>query len=48
MLENIVGKGENTGFQPFLLSPKCFKKLQSNGCLNSGLYGKGLRSQTVP
>ena len=22
--ENIVGKGENTGFQHFLLFPKCF------------------------
>ena len=44
-VENNVGKDENTGCQPFLLSPQCFKKLHCNGCLNSGLYGKGLRSQ---
>ena len=46
-VENNVRKDENTGYQPFLL-PQCFKKLHCNGCLNSGLYGKGLRSQTVP
>ena len=46
--ENNVGKDENTGFLPFLLSPQCFNKLHCNGCLVSGLYGKGLRSQTVP
>ena len=46
-VENNVRKDENTGYQPFLLSPQCFKKLHCNGCLNSGLYGKGLRSQTV-
>ena len=40
-VENNVGKDENTGYQPFLLSPQCFKKLHCNGCLNSGLYGKG-------
>ena len=47
-VENNVGKDENTGYQPFLLFPQCFKKLHFNGCLYSGLYGKGLRSQTVP
>ena len=47
-VENNVGKDGNTGYQPFLLSPQCFKKLHCNGSLNSGLYGKGLRSQTVP
>ena len=47
-LKNIERKGENTGYQPFLLSPQFHKKLHCNGCLNSGLYGKGLRSQTVP
>ena len=25
-LENIVGKGENAGYQHFLLFPKCFQK----------------------
>ena len=47
-VENNVGKDENTGYQPFLLSPQCFQKLHCNGFLISGLYGKGLRSQTVP
>ena len=47
-VENNVGKDENTGYQPFLLFPSCFKKQHCNGCLISGLYGKGLRSQTVP
>ena len=45
---NILGKGENSGYQPFSLSPQCSKKIHCNGCLNEGLYGKGLRSQTVP
>ena len=26
-VENIVGKGENTGCQQFLLFPQCFQKL---------------------
>ena len=26
-IENIVGKGENAGFQHFLLFPQCFQKL---------------------
>ena len=47
-VENDVGKDENSGYQAFLFSLQCFKKLHCNGCLNSGLYGKGLRSQTVP
>ena len=25
-VENIVGKGENTGYQYFLLPPQCFQK----------------------
>ena len=47
-VESNVGKDENTGYQPFRFSLQCFKKLHCNGCLNSGLYGKGLRSQTIP
>ena len=31
-IENIVGKGENIGYQSLLLSPQCFKKLYCNGC----------------
>ena len=26
MVENIVGKGENAGYQHFLLFPQCFQK----------------------
>ena len=25
MIENMVGKGENAGYQPFLLYPRCFQ-----------------------
>ena len=33
-LENIVGKGENAGYQHFLLFPQCFQKLSVSGWLN--------------
>ena len=42
-LENIVGKGENTGYQPFLLSPQCFKKIHCYGYLNCMEKGQDLR-----
>ena len=29
--KRIVGKGENTGYQHFLLFPKCFEKASSSG-----------------
>ena len=39
---NIVGKGENAGYQHFLLFPQCFQTaFQSSFC------GKGLRSLTM-
>ena len=31
--ENIVGKGENAGYQHFLLFPQCFQKAASIGTL---------------
>ena len=31
--ENIVGKGENTGYQHFLLYPQCFQKASFSGSL---------------
>ena len=31
--ENILGKGENAGYQHFLLFPKCFQKPSSPGSL---------------
>ena len=40
-VENIVGKGENTGYQHFLLFPLCFRKLSFPEVWISGLYFKG-------
>ena len=31
-IENSVGKGENAGYQHFLLFPKCFQKPFFQGC----------------
>ena len=33
--ENIVGKGENAGFQHFLLLPQCFQKASFIGVIKS-------------
>ena len=32
-IEKIVGKGENAGYQHFLLFPQCFQKLSCSGSL---------------
>ena len=32
-VENIVGKGEKAGYQPFLLFPQCFQEASSSGSL---------------
>ena len=32
-VENIVGKGENAGYQHFLLFPQCFQKATFSGSL---------------
>ena len=34
---NIVGKGENAGYQHFLLFPQCFQKLTVSGLLTLGI-----------
>ena len=34
-VENIVGKGENAGYQHFLLFPQCFQKAFSLGVIKS-------------
>ena len=39
-VENTVGKGENAGYQHFLLFPQCFPKPYSLGSLKVGLGGK--------
>ena len=33
-IENIVEKGENAGYQHFLLFPQCFQQLSVQGCYN--------------
>ena len=35
--ENIVGKGEYAGYQPFPFFPKCFQKALSSGSLKVGI-----------
>ena len=37
-VENIVGKGENAGYQHFLLLPQCFQKDSFPGSLNLGFW----------
>ena len=36
-IENIVGKGENAGYQHFLLYPQCFQKAAFSGSLKVGI-----------
>ena len=36
-LENIVGKGENAGYQHFLLCLECFQKVSYTGSLKVGI-----------
>ena len=37
MVENIVQKGENAGYQHFLLFPQCFQKDSYTGSLKIGI-----------
>ena len=41
-IEIIVGKGENAGYQHFLLFPQCFQRASSSGRKKSGMCGKEL------
>ena len=36
-VENMVGKGENAGYQHFLLFPQCFQKASFQGSLKVGI-----------
>ena len=36
-VENFVGKGENAGYQHFLLFPQCFLKASLSGSLKVGI-----------
>ena len=43
--ENIVGKGENAGYQHFLLCPECFQKAFSSGVLKVVIVWKRVKSK---
>ena len=45
-IENTEGKGENAGYQHFLLFLQCFPKPSSSGLLKSGLCGNKLRQSS--
>ena len=47
-VENIVGKGENAGYQYFLLFPQCFQTAFTRGRKKSGLCGKELNHLVSP
>ena len=38
-IENIMGKGENAGYQHFILFPRCFQRLLSQTCQKVSLCG---------
>ena len=42
-----MGKGENAGYQHFLLFPECFQKLFFKGRQMSGLFGKEFTSASI-
>ena len=37
MVESVLGKGQNSGYQHFVLFPKCFQKPPSSGSLKVGV-----------
>ena len=39
MVENIVGKGENAGYEHFLHFPKCFQNASFLGSFKVGIVG---------
>ena len=44
-VENLVGNGENAGYQHFLLFPQCFQKLDLSGWSKVLTFcGKGLNT----
>ena len=47
-IENAMGKGENAGYQHFLLFPQCFPKSSALGSLKVGFYGKEFNLSTFP
>ena len=45
MVENIVGRGENAGYQHFLLFPRYFQKTSFSRPLKVGLCGKEIKEE---
>ena len=45
-VENIAGKGENAGYQHFLLFPKCFQKAYFTGPLKVRIVWQGGKDPT--
>ena len=43
-VENIVGKGENAGYQHFLLFPQCFQKVFSSELLKLSIVWQRVNS----
>ena len=41
--ENIVGKGENAGYQHFRLFPQCFQKASFSGSVKVGIMWKRVK-----
>ena len=49
LVENTVGKGENTRYKQFLFFPRCFQRLVLQTGENYGLFVKGLSFyHTIP
>ena len=46
-VENIVGKGENAGYQHFLLFPQCFQKTTFLGLLKVRIVWERMKSKIV-
>ena len=42
-VEDIVGKGENAGYQHFLLFPQCFQKASFSGSSKVGIVWKRVK-----
>ena len=46
-VENIAGKGENAGYQHFLLFLQCFQTLSSTGSLKPRIVWKGIKTLSL-
>ena len=46
-VENIVGKGQNAGYQHFLLFPQCFQKVSSLESLKARIEWEGVNEAMI-